>query len=352
MGAIQVGRGIFLAATLLLAGCSFEGVGPESSGPSTPATSQASAPELSQSSPSALAVELLRLKSQESVRGAEVLVPDGWTMVGSDGGGSGSMSGWTDPANDLQWIAVWDGMELGAWLETDGVKGSVDPAGMLPEGAEVVRESRTVFRYSIAHPSNGQIVRGAWIAGVDEVSGQADGYERVEVSLPVEQDSVVEEILGAFIEQAKARFAGGDASAGGVGDMGQSEDGSPGQSGEPAGAGFEFPSRSVQSEIVRRLDWWTGNPLCLEIQLAQSSSDWGLRWFGDYALDHPDECDPSDGTYVVTRQGDAWVDTDAGGSVFFCSDFEPGGMFATIGAPPSVMRDLRAEFLDDCNPDG
>ncbi|CAB4967987.1 unannotated protein [freshwater metagenome] len=336
-------RAVPFVVVMLLTGCSFAGAEPVPS---------VSAVNVSQpASPSAAPVEVLRLKSQESVRGAEVLVPAGWPMDGTDGGGSGSMSVWTDPANEGSWIAVRDGMELGAWLETDGVTGSVDPAEMLPEGAEVVRESRTVFRYSIADPSTGlPEVRGAWIAGVDEVSGQADGYEQVEVSLLVLQDSVVEDIIHAFIEQAKARFAGGAASAGGVGDMGQSEDGSPGQSAEPAGAGFEFPSRSVQSEIVRRLGW-TGNPLCLEIQLAQSSSDWGLRWSGDYARDHPDECFASDGISVVTKQGDAWVSTGAGGSVFGCSEFEPGGMFATIGAPPSVMRDLRAEFLDNCMPD-
>jgi hypothetical protein len=336
-------RAVPFVVVMLLTGCSFVGAEPVPS---------VSAVNVSQpASPSAAPVEVLRLKSQESVRGAEVLVPEGWSMDGTDGGGSGSTTTWSGPLDSIHWITAEDGMELGAWMETDGVTGSVDPAAMMPEGAEVVRESRTVFRYSYADPSTGLIVRGAWIAGVDEVSGQADGYERVEVSLPVEQDSVVEEILGAFIEQAKARFAGGAASAGGVGDMGQSEDGSPGQSAEPAGAGFEFPSRSVQSEIVRRLGW-TGNPLCLGIQLAQSSSDWGLRSSGDYALDHRDECIASDGMSVVTRLGDEWVDTGAGGSAFECSDFEPGGMFATIGAPPSVMRDLRAHFLDDCNPDG
>ena len=206
-------RAVPLVVVMLLTGCSFAGAGPVPS---------VSAVNVSQpASPSAAPIEVLRLKSQESVRGADVLVPAGWSMDGTDGGGSGSMSVWTDPANEGSWIAVWDGMELGAWLETDGVTGSVDPSAMLPEGAEVVRESRTVFRYSYSNPLTGLIVRGAWIAGVDEVSGQADGYERVEVSLPVEQDSVVEEILGAFIEQAKARFAGGGSPSGDGGNVGQ-----------------------------------------------------------------------------------------------------------------------------------
>ena len=194
-------RAVPFVVVMLLTGCSFAGAGPVPS---------VSAVNVSQpASPSAAPVEVMRLKSQESVRGAEVLVPAGWSMDGTDGGGSGSTSTWTGPLDSIHWITAEDGMELGAWLETDGVTGSVDPAGMMPEGAEVVRESRTVFRYSYSDPSTGLIVRGAWIVGVDEASGQADGYERVEVSLPVDQDSVVEEILDAFIEQAKARFAGG-----------------------------------------------------------------------------------------------------------------------------------------------
>ena len=87
-------RAVPFDVVMLLTGCSFAGAGPVPS---------VSAVIVSQpASPSAAPVEVLRLKSQESVRGAEVLVPAGWPMDGTDGGGSGSTSTWTDPANDKQ----------------------------------------------------------------------------------------------------------------------------------------------------------------------------------------------------------------------------------------------------------
>lgn len=160
-------------------------------------------------SPSASAPTLsASLEARTGVRGETVLVPESWEMTGEDGGGSGSTSTWVDPGDPERWIRLEDGMSIGGWWETDGVSGSINPEGMLPDGAKISRLDRTTFRYS--YPSDQTPdglkstapVQGVWIAFVS-TKGQADGYRDLQISAGGDKP-LPDQVINDFIDRAQA----------------------------------------------------------------------------------------------------------------------------------------------------
>ena len=134
----------------------------------------------------------------EGARGVEILVPEGWTLLLEDGSGPGSTSTWSSPDDPDSQVVVFTGVALGGWYELDGVRGSIDPTGMLPDGAQIIRYSNAYFAYMATLAESPYPAHGVWIAFF-EADGAACCFSRAEVHLPPAQQPVATEILNDFV---------------------------------------------------------------------------------------------------------------------------------------------------------
>ena len=82
-----------------------------------------------------------------ATRGIRVLAPANWHDSLTDGMGSGAGASWWNPDDPEEQINVSTGVSTGMWYEIDGVEGSISPELMIPETADIYRQSRTVFVY-------------------------------------------------------------------------------------------------------------------------------------------------------------------------------------------------------------
>jgi hypothetical protein len=147
------------------------------------------------------ATDLGGLRLESGARTTKLLVPAGWTLKIEDGGGSGSASTWTNPADPKEQIYGATGVEVGGWWETDGVKGSIKPGAMIPAGAQIDRVNYTTFRYHL-DSADGYAVDGVWIALV-----AADGpmsYVTASVQVPSALHSKATTIIDRFISDTNA----------------------------------------------------------------------------------------------------------------------------------------------------
>jgi hypothetical protein len=145
--------------------------------------------------------DLGELRLESGARSTKLLVPAGWTLTIEDGGGSGGASTWTNPDDPNEQIFGAQGVELGSWWETDGVKGSITPLVAAP-GTQVQRVNYTTFLFH-SDPSDGYPVDGVWIALVDANGPIA--FVSASVQLPSALHSTATTILDRFISDTNAR---------------------------------------------------------------------------------------------------------------------------------------------------
>ena len=119
-------------------------------------------------------IDITSLMESDGARGLKILVPMGWTFETSDGGGSGASSSWKDPSNPERNVFVARGMQIGAWYGLDGVDGSIDPKGLLPSGAKIVRLNQFTFGYQVHIKNSDLVTDGVWQAEINNQKANPD----------------------------------------------------------------------------------------------------------------------------------------------------------------------------------
>ncbi len=145
-------------------------------------------------------IDITSLMESDGARGLKILVPMGWTFETSDGGGSGASSSWKDPSNPERNVFVARGMQIGAWYGLDGVDGSIDPKGLLPSGAKIVRLNQFTFGYQVHIKNSDLVTDGVWQAEISS-SGEALGYKEASVTLTSSEHVIATKVLNSFIKK-------------------------------------------------------------------------------------------------------------------------------------------------------
>lgn len=145
-------------------------------------------------------IDITSLVESDGARGLKILVPTGWSFETSDGGGSGASSSWKDPSNPERNVFVARGMQIGAWYGLDGVDGSIDPKGLLPAGAKIVRLNQFTFGYQVNMKNSDLVTDGVWQAEISS-GGEALGYKEASVTLTPSEHAVASKVLNSFIKK-------------------------------------------------------------------------------------------------------------------------------------------------------
>jgi len=141
----------------------------------------------------------LALAPRHGVRGIQALVPEGWRQSDLDGQGSGASTEWTDPANPERKLTVSVGMAMGGWYEADGVKGSINPRNMVPQGVSLLKLRKGFYVYQVRHPASGLVTDGAWKALLN-ANGVPEGYRQAALTLAPSEHQAASRILNSAMK--------------------------------------------------------------------------------------------------------------------------------------------------------
>jgi len=87
---------------------------------------------------------------------------------------------------------------MGAWWETDGVSGSVNPTSLLPAGAHIIRFNYTEFGFGATvsgdpYPHNG-------VSVAMSADGSPSYFTEVDVIVPASQHAMATQILNQDLQ--------------------------------------------------------------------------------------------------------------------------------------------------------